>query len=88
MEEVTSDVAHRRGGNSHYIRIVRQWCAVAKQLADAQWLNIWLNLRIVAILFFSRHSSRATSGRVAFSVRYVLNTFMSCDAENGNTPYF
>jgi len=80
MAEVTSDVAHRREGNSHYIQIVRQWCAVAKQLADAQWLNIWFNLRIVAILFFSHNSIRATSGRVAFSVR-------SCCAEIGDTPY-
>jgi len=39
MEEVTSDVEHRRGGNSHYIQIVPQWCAVAKYLADEQWLN-------------------------------------------------
>jgi len=24
--------------------------------------------------------------RVAFSARYVLNTYMSCGAENGDTP--
>jgi len=52
---------------------------VAKQLAYEHWLNIWINLRIVAILFSSHHSSRATSGRVAFSVRYVSNTYVvSC----------
>jgi hypothetical protein len=52
-----------------------------------RYLDRILHLRIDAIFFASRHSSRATSGRVAFSVRYVLNTFMSCFAENGDTPY-
>jgi len=35
-------------------------------------LDSILNLRIVAILFASRHSSRVTWCRVAFSVRFVL----------------
>jgi len=37
MEEVTSDVAQLRGGNSHYMQITPQLCAVAKKLADKQW---------------------------------------------------
>jgi len=46
-----------------------------------------IQLRIVAILSASRRSSEVSLARVAFSVKYVLNTFMSCPPENGDPPY-